>query len=244
MRGSFSSQGRLHDREASADACLFYKCFRLAHFKAGCPPVSQIKKIALYLILSCLAFSWVGASGALADSPTAEVKATVDQVISILKDPRYQGPAQREERRTLLREAIFPRFDFRDMAKRSLGPEWNSRTPQEHQEFVQLFTEFLEKNYVRKIESYTNEKITYTGQTVDEPYAEVDSKLETSKGEEVTIDYLLHRVGDEWKVYDLIIDDISIVNNYRSQFDDVISESSYAELVRRIKQRVEQMADE
>ena len=107
---------------------------------------------------------------------------------------------------------------------------------------MKLFTDFVEKAYVRRIESYTNEKFIYTGENIDEPYAEVDSKLETSKGEEITVDYLLNRVAGDWKVYDLIIDDVSIVNNYRSQFDRVISESSYAELVRRIKQKVEERA--
>ena len=204
--------------------------------------MSRLLKTGLRLILGLLVFSWVGAFGALADSPTAEVKATVDQVINVLKDPRYQGQAQREERRRLLREIIFPRFDFQEMAKRSLGPEWNRRTAEEQRELVKLFTDFVEKAYVRRIESYTNEKFIYTGENIDEPYAEVDSKLETSKGEEITVDYLLNRVAGDWKVYDLIIDDVSIVNNYRSQFDRVISESSYAELVRRIKQKVEERA--
>lgn len=204
--------------------------------------MSCSKKTVLPLILGLLVLSWTGAAGAAGDSATAEVKATVDQVINILKDSRYQGEAHKQERRGLLREAIFPRFDFREMAKRSLGPEWNDRTPQEQQEFVQLFTDFLEKTYVRKIESYTKEKFTYTGEAIDGPYAEVDSKLVTSKGEEVTVNYLLYRVGDGWKVYDLIVDDVSIVNNYRAQFDDVISESSYGELIRRIKQKLQEMA--
>jgi phospholipid transport system substrate-binding protein len=234
----------LDDSGASSNACFFHEQFRRAHFKPGSPAVSRLKRTGLTLILGLLAFSSVGASGAVVDSPIAEVKATVDRVINILKDSRYQGEAQREKRRGLLRETIFPRFDFQEMAKRSLGPEWNRRTPAEQREFVDLFTDYVEKTYVGRIESYTNEKFIYTGQSIDEPYAEVDSKLETSKGEEITVDYLLHRVAGDWKVYDLIIDDVSIVNNYRSQFNRVISESSYAALVRRIKQKVDEMAGE
>ncbi len=207
-------------------------------------PVSRLGKMSLLLVFGFIALSLLGASDALVGSPTAEVKATVDQVINILKESRYQGKANKEERRRLLRETIFPRFDFQDMAKRSLGPEWDRRTPEEQREFVKLFTDFLEKTYVRRIESYTNEKFTYTGENVDGHYAEVDSKLETSKGEEIKLDYLLHQVAADWKVYDLIVDDVSVVNNYRSQFDRVINESSYAELIRRIKQKLEEMADE
>ena len=203
--------------------------------------MTRFKKVSPLLIFGLLAFTRVGASRALADSPTAEVKATVDRVIAILKDPRYEGEAKRQERRRLLRETIFPRFDFQEMAKRSLGPEWNRRTPAEQKEFVRLFTDFLEKTYIRRIESYTDERFIYTGENIDEPYAEVDSKLETSKGEEIKVNYLLHRVAGDWKVYDLIIDDVSIVNNYRSQFNRVINESSYAELIRRIKQKLAEM---
>lgn len=88
------------------------------------------------------------------------------------------------------------------------------------------------------------EKFICTRENIDEPYAEVDRKLETSKGEEIKVNYLLHRVGDDWKVYDLIVDDVRLVNNYRSQFDRIINDSSYAELVRRIKQKLEEMAGE
>ena len=207
----------------------------------GCPPVSRLKTNRLSLILGLLAFLSLGASQARIDSPTAEVKATVDRAINILKDSRYQGEAKRAERRRLLREAIFPRFDFQEMAKRSLGPEWNHRTGEEQRVFVKLFTDFVEKTYARRIESYTHEKFIYTREHIDEPYAEVDSKLVTSKGEEIKINYLLHRVADDWKVYDLIVDDVSVVNNYRSQFRRVIDESSYAELVRRLQQKLEEM---
>ncbi len=190
------------------------------------------------LIACLMAFSLAGESNAIADSPTAEIKSTVDQVIKILTNPRYKGEANKEERRKLLREVIFARFDFQEMAKRSLGPEWDSRTPDEQKEFVKLFTDLLEKAYVRKIESYNNENFIYTGENIQGSYAEVDSKVITTQGEEFEIDYMLHRVENDWKVYDVVIENISLVNNYRSQFNRVLAQSSYQELIRRVKEKL------
>ncbi len=192
------------------------------------------------LIVCLLAVSLPGWSDAMADSPTAEVKSTVDQVIRILTDPQSQGEAKREERRKLLHDAILSRFDFQEMARRALGAEWRRRSPEEQREFVKLFTDFLEKTYVRRIESYDNKKFIYTAERIDGSYAEVSSKTEAAKGEEFKIKYMLHRPGEEWKVYDLVVEDISLINNYRSQFGRVIAQSSYQELVRRLKDKLAQ----
>ena len=141
------------------------------------------------------------------------------------------------EKRKLVRDAIFPRFDFQEIAEHSLGAEWHRRSSKEQTEFVKLFADFLEKAFVRRIAS-NREKFIYT-ERVDEPYAEVDSKLLTPKGEEIKIKYLLRRLQSEWKVYDIVVEDVSLVGNYRSQFSRVISKFSYEELVRRIKQKLE-----
>jgi phospholipid transport system substrate-binding protein len=125
-----------------------------------------------------------------------------------------------------------PRFDFQEMAKHSLGAEWYRRTPKEQTEFVKLFADFLKKAVVSRMEPYSNKKVTYTGDSMDESYSKVDSKLLTPGGEEVKINYMLHRLQSEWKIYDLIVEDVSLVNNYRAQFSRVISNSSYEELVR------------
>ena len=142
------------------------------------------------------------------------------------------------EKRKLVRDAIFPRFDFQEIAEHSLGGEWHRRSSKEQTEFVKLFADYLEKAFVRAIAS-NREKFIYTGERVDEPYAEVDSKLLTPKGEEIKINYMLRRLQSEWKVYDVVVEDVSLVGNYRSQFSRVISKFSYEELVRRIKQKLE-----
>ena len=123
------------------------------------------------------------------------------------------------------------------MARRALGAHWRRRTATEQEEFVQLFTDLLERHYADIIESYTDEKIVYVSERTDGAFAEVNSKIFTAKGQELSINYKAHLVGQEWKVYDVIAEDISLVNNYRSQFNRVISSSSYEELVRRLKEK-------
>lgn len=146
-------------------------------------------------------------------------------------------PAGLQERRNRLRQILFARFDFTEMAKRALGSNWRRRTPQEQEEFVRLFTELLERAYAEIIESYTDERIVYTNERIDGNYADVDSKIRTSRGEEYTLHYKAHRVGNEWKIYDVVAENISLVNNYRSQFNRVIANSSYEELVRRLREK-------
>ena len=175
---------------------------------------------------------------AFADSPTVEIKSTVDQVIQILTDPQVRGEGKKQERRKRLREVIFVRFDFQEMAQRSLGAHWQRRTREEQTEFVKIFSDLLEQTYVDKIESYNNEKFIYTNERIDGSYADVNSKMRTSKGEEFAINYKLHCVGENWRVYDLVIENISIINNYRSQFNRILTGSTYDELISKIRAKL------
>jgi len=149
------------------------------------------------------AFLFLYPLNAFAGDPTVQIKSTVDQVIQTLTDPQLQGEGKTQERRKRLREVIFVRFDFNEMAQRSLGAQWPRRTPEEQAEFIKIFSDLLEQTYVDKIESYNNEKFIYTNERIDGPYAEVASKMRNSKGEEFSINYKLHRGGEDWRVYDL-----------------------------------------
>ena len=180
---------------------------------------------------------------AFAGDPTVQIKSTVDQVIQILANSQLQGEAKKQERRKNLREAIFVRFDFQEMARRSLGAHWQRRTAEERTEFIKVFSDLLEQTYVDKIESYNNEKFIYVNEKIDGPYAEVGSKILTSKGEEFTLNYKLHRVGEDWRVYDLVIENVSLINNYRSQFNRILTSSTYDELVLRIKAKLSDKRD-
>ena len=186
----------------------------------------------------CLAISMIAAN-AVAGLPTDQIKSTVDKALVVLKDPRFKPPAKQQERRDQLKQILFARFDFAEMAKRSLGADWRRRTPQEQEDFVRLFTDVLERAYADIIESYTSEKIVYVHERVDGSYADVYSKIVTAKGEEYTINYKAQLAGGDWKVYDVVAENVSLVNNYRSQFSRVISKSSYEELVRRLRDKSE-----
>jgi phospholipid transport system substrate-binding protein len=191
------------------------------------------------VIAACISIVvWLLATSAAADSPTAQIKSTVDQVIKLLTDPRLSGENKNHERHRLLRDTILPQFDFKEMSRRSLGPNWRRLTPKQQDEFVDVFTDLLGKAYLGRIESYNKERFIYINETIDEPYAEVRSKIVTSKGEEFSINYRLRQTGGMWKIYDVVVEDISLVNNYRSQFDRILSKTSYDELIRRMKEKL------
>ena len=187
------------------------------------------------LVLSSLMFLSDPVSS-MAGPPTDQIKATVDNAVGLLRESRNTTAAAKD-RREQLRQILFTRFDFSEMARRALGAHWRRRTATEQQEFVQLFTELLERQYAGIIESYTDEKIVYVGERADGAFAEVNSKIFTAKGQELSINYKAQLVGQEWKVYDVIAEEISLVNNFRSQFNRVISSSSYEELVRRLREK-------
>lgn len=168
--------------------------------------------------------------------PTAQVKASITKVVDILKDPALKKAEKEEERRKQLRDVILPRFDFREMAQRSLGLHWRDRTPQERDEFVNLFTDLLEGFYRKRIESYTDEEILYTGEQLEDKFAVVNTKIVSRKEQlDVPVEYKVILRDGQWKVYDVVIEGVSLVSNYRSQFNRIIRTSSYAELVRKMK---------
>jgi len=197
---------------------------------------SMLKIFVVFLLTAALS---IVARTAAAGVPTEQIKTTVEKALVVLKDPQLKTPAKMSERRDQLKQILFARFDFTEMARRALGANWRRRTPQEQEEFVRLFTEVLERAYAGIIESYSDEKIFYTNERIDGSFADVGSKIVTSKGEEYSINYKAHLVSNEWKVYDVVAENISLVNNYRSQFTRVIAHESYDELVRRLKNKAD-----
>lgn len=198
----------------------------------------MIKKHPKILGAILLTLGLVQPGGTSAGVPTEQIRVTVDQVLRILKDPALNSASAKEARRSELTKAILPRFDFEEMAKRSLGAEWRRRTPAEQEEFIRLFTELLKNTYIESIESYRGDKVVYRNESQDGAYAEVGTKVINDRGEEFTIDYRLNLEGGQWKVYDVVTENISIVNNYRSQFSRILGRSSFAELLRTIREKV------
>jgi phospholipid transport system substrate-binding protein len=186
---------------------------------------------AVALLVACLA------SGVMAGPATDRLKPEIDKVVATLDNPALKGESKSAERRQILRGITDGVFDWNEMAKRALGRHWAGRTPAEQQEFVGLFRELLERAYVGKIERYAGEPITYVGEVADGDLTTVRTKITTRQSQEVAIDYRMYKDGDRWRVYDVLVEGISLVNNYRTQFDGIIKTSSYDELVKRLKAR-------
>jgi phospholipid transport system substrate-binding protein len=173
----------------------------------------------------------------IAGEPLELIRAATEGAIAVLKDPKLKSPEQKKERIDRLKELVNPIFDYDEMARRSLGAHWRRRSPTEQEEFIKLFRDYLERIYSDKIDFYDGQRVVFGRETIEQDYAQVESKMINAKGEENSVVYRLKRTDGKWKVYDAVIENISIVNNYRSQFDRVISKSSYEELKRMLKQK-------
>lgn len=187
----------------------------------------------LLVFLACLLTTSLAVA-----SVTNTVKKTVDEVIRIVGDEEMKKKVNEQRRRAAIKKSISTIFDSQEMAKRSLGRHWNQRTPAERKQFADLFATLLENSYAGKIESYNNEKIEYTRESVDGDFAEVKSKVVTAKNDEYTLDYrLLKKENGTWMVYDVVIEGVSLISNYRTQFNKIISTSGYPELLKKLQSK-------
>jgi phospholipid transport system substrate-binding protein len=189
--------------------------------------------LVLFLVLGISAL-------ALGGEPTNEIRQTTDRILSILADRSLKSPSKVEERRRLIRKAVDERFDWEEMARRSLARHWASRTEEEKKEFVRLFGDLLERTYMSKVEGYSGEKVLYEGEKVDGEYATVSVKIVTKKNVDIPVEYRLKKREESWLVYDVSIEGVSLVNNYRTQFNSIITQSSYENLIRKLKEKVAQ----
>ena len=180
----------------------------------------------------------LAAAPAFAGAPTDQLKASVEQVIKILDDPALK--ADPAKRRAAIREAATTTFDFGEAAKRSLGRHWQNISEAERQEFTGLFTDLLERGYVGRIEEYSGEKISYAGDTSDGNAATVKTRFTSKNGTEIPVDYRMLKKGDRWLVYDVSVEGLSLISNYRGQFNKIIETSSFQDLVKRMKARTDE----
>src|SRR5712692_7580059 len=201
------------------------------------------------------AYKWVGVgallsglllvsvtSRAQAGEPQEKVRETIDAVLVVLQDKSLQSPENTEKRREKMRQAVFQRFGFEEMSQRALGQHWQKRTPAEKKEFTTLFGELLERSYINKIESYTGEQtVQYTKETIDQDgHASVYTAVVNKRDLNDEVVYcLLHGDGD-WQVYEVMIEGVSLVNNYRTQFHNIISQESYEALMKKLKLKLAQ----
>ena len=200
------------------------------------------RHVALVLALAVAGLA-LAASPAGAGAPLDQLRLQVDRVLKVLDDAELKKPDKAKDRRVAVRKIANEIFDFSETAKRSLGRHWLGRTPAEQAEFVQVFTDLLERSYISKVELYGGEKMQYVSDAVENgDQAKVQTKLMTKQGGEIPIEYRMHKKADRWLVYDVVIEGVSLVSNYRTQFNKIIQTSSFQELVKKMKSKQEELA--
>lgn len=178
----------------------------------------------------------LGAVPGYAGVPTDAMKSTIDEVLRIVRDKELKQPEKTDERRKLLEKVVAARFDYTEMSRRALGAPWNQLTDQQKQEFVDLFRTLLTNSYADKIETYSGEGVQYLNERTEKEYAEVRTKVLSGKTE-IPLDYRLINKGEDWRVYDVVVDGVSLVNNYRGQFTKILRASSYSDLVDQLRKK-------
>jgi phospholipid transport system substrate-binding protein len=200
------------------------------------------RHVALVLALAVAGLA-LAASPARAGAPLDQLRLQVDRVLKVLDDAELKKADRAKDRRVAVRKIANEIFDFTETAKRSLGRHWLGRTPAEQAEFVQVFTDLLERSYISKVELYGGEKMQYVSDAIENgDQAKVQTKLMTKQGGEIPIEYRMHKKGERWLVYDVVIEGVSLVSNYRTQFNKIIQTSSFQELVKKMKSKQEELA--
>jgi phospholipid transport system substrate-binding protein len=178
---------------------------------------------------------------AWAGPPTEQLRAQMDRVIKVLEDPELKREGRQVERRAAIRRLANEIFDFTETSRRSLGQHWQARTPAEREQFVRLYADLMERSYIGKIELYSGERIQFVGEMIERDQATVRTRLVTKAGTEIPVDYRMHRTaGDRWLTYDVAIEGVSLVANYRAQFNKIIQGSGYQALVNKLTEKQEQ----
>jgi phospholipid transport system substrate-binding protein len=192
----------------------------------------------LTIVVFVLSFSMPSAG--FAASATESVKRTIDQVLQILQDKEMKKPDRAEERRRLIEKTIGDRFGWEEMAKRTLGAQWAKVNEKQRLEFVDLFRTLLTNTYIGRIESYSGEQIQYINERLQDGFAEVRTKVSSGKTE-FPMDYRLLNKSGDWHVYDIVLDGVSLVANYRGQFNKIIHSSGYDDLVEKLRTKSEKI---
>lgn len=188
----------------------------------------------IFLIFLTTAFSVTS----LAGEPTEEIKETTDKIIAILTEPALKGPDKKSERNRLVRKVVDERFDWGEMSRRALARHWRKRSDKEKKLFIDLFGKLLERTYMDRVGGYSGEKVLYEGERVDGKYGIVKVKIVTKKETEIPVKYRVKKKGGEWLVYDISVQGVSLINNYRKQFNSIILRSSFNDLIKKLEAKV------
>ncbi|MFC1533070.1 phospholipid-binding protein MlaC [Thermodesulfobacteriota bacterium] len=176
----------------------------------------------------------------LAGEPTERIKRTTDKLVAIITDPELAAPEMAEKRNRMLRETVDDVFNWEAFSKRALAIHWKKRTREEQKEFITLFGQLLERTYMDKTRHYSGEKLFFLNETIKGDYGVVKAKVVLKNGKEIKVDYRIKKEEGKWFIYDVYVEGVSLVNNYRVQFNNIITRSSYEKLITRLKAKLEE----
>jgi phospholipid transport system substrate-binding protein len=179
-------------------------------------------------------------NSAQASAAKDQLKVSMDKLIAILADESLKAPDKEQERRAKIFSIFEERFDFKVMGMRSLGTAWKELSPAQRDEFVNSFSKLIKNSYILKIERYTNEKIDFKDERAKGKYYYVYTDI-LSGDTAIPINYSLYQKGDQWLVYDVTIEGVSLVKNYRSQFDQIFRKEGFSGLMSKINQQLSSM---
>lgn len=194
--------------------------------------------VRIIVIAAVLGMSLGGAGEVRAGAPTEQLRTSVDRVLQIVEDRALKQEGRSQERRAAIRQVADQIFDFEEMTRRALGAHWASSTPAQREDLVRLFSTLLERIYIGKIESYSGERVTWLGETADADFATVRTRI-VGKQAAVPVEYRMHRRDGRWRAYDVTIEGISLIANYRAQFNQIVLTSSHAGLVAALRAKCE-----
>jgi len=194
--------------------------------------------IAGSVLMSMTVNAW-----ATADSPIETIRMTIQQARAVLEDPNYQGQDHKQQRLAKVKEIVLPQFDSQEVAKRTLSTHWKGLTDQQQQEFVQLFIALVEKTYSHNLDRYNNGvQFFFDHERIEDQFSEVDTRvLDPVQNRTFSIGYRLHNVNGKWLVYDVVIENVSMVQNYRNQFNRILTKSSYEELIKALQNKIHEL---
>ncbi len=201
----------------------------------------KTQKVFLCMLVTLCCMNLFSAEAAVI-APKEAIKTTVDSVLEVLRDKGLSLPDKKAERRGRLRTLIKDRFDFSEMSMRILGRHWKARTPEEAREFTAIFSDLLVGSYIGKIEAYTDEKVIFNKEVIkgEGKYGTVITTIVTKKAD-IPIDYRVMLKDGKWWVYDVVIEGVSFISTYRSQYDEIIAKESYAALIQKMKKKLDEV---
>jgi phospholipid transport system substrate-binding protein len=192
----------------------------------------------LFNMMLPLLMTLVFSAPVLGGAPTEQVKETTDKILAILTDPALKAPEMIEEKKRMIRKVVDERFDWAAISRRALGRHWKKMTTDEKKTFIPLFGQMLEQTYLSRVGEYSGEKVSYVDEKVDGTYGVVKVKIKSDTHGEISVKYRVWNKKGQWFIYDISIEGVSLVNNYRSQFNNILMKSTPSDLIKKLEEKV------